>query len=410
MNTLKHCWVIVSLSAWVHGVALAKSAPDYVYYQQSQIDEIHQQLEANNPIYVDALKQVNADAQKILALPLDSVVNKPKPAPSGDLHDYLSLAPYFWPDPTIESGLPWIRKDGQVNPLTRGKNTDQKRAMTFLYSLGTLFVAYTYTENKHYANKMRAMINTWMVDPTTRMNPHLNYAQGIPSVNSGRPFGVIEWEKISHVISAMQILRHHNELSPSFVSQVDNWLEEYLTWLLTSELGIMAGSLLNNHGSWYDYQVVGLMLYLGKLDQAKQHLEVTRSRIGQQILADGSQPHELKRTKSVNYTSMNLAALVHVAYMGSKVGVDLWQHKGQDGQNLEQAIQYFYPYLRGEKTWQYQQLNGVQAAFNRKTYPMLSLTHALIPDYTMPKDIMVKANKAQPALDILRFNVHPIAD
>jgi hypothetical protein len=43
-----------------------------------------------------------------------SVVNAYK---SGvDAHNYVSLARYFWPDPSSPNGLPYIRVDGQVNP------------------------------------------------------------------------------------------------------------------------------------------------------------------------------------------------------------------------------------------------------------------------------------------------------
>jgi hypothetical protein len=36
--------------------------------------------------------------------------------PSGDKHDYMSQAPYFWADPSKPGGLPYIRRDGERNP------------------------------------------------------------------------------------------------------------------------------------------------------------------------------------------------------------------------------------------------------------------------------------------------------
>src|SRR5438270_10739739 len=35
-----------------------------------------------------------------------TIVNKPQAPPSGDKHDYVSMAPYFWPDPNKKDGLP----------------------------------------------------------------------------------------------------------------------------------------------------------------------------------------------------------------------------------------------------------------------------------------------------------------
>ena len=36
--------------------------------------------------------------------------------PSGDKHDYMSQAPYWWPDSSKPNGLPYIRRDGERNP------------------------------------------------------------------------------------------------------------------------------------------------------------------------------------------------------------------------------------------------------------------------------------------------------
>ena len=57
-----------------------------------------------------------ATADKVLTKPAHSVVEKTKTPPSGDRHDYMSVGPYWWPDSTKPNGLPYIRKDGQINP------------------------------------------------------------------------------------------------------------------------------------------------------------------------------------------------------------------------------------------------------------------------------------------------------
>ncbi len=56
-----------------------------------------------------ALTSLRNEAEKALkALPM-SVTQKERTAPSGDKHDYLSLAPYWWPDPKTKDGLPYLR-------------------------------------------------------------------------------------------------------------------------------------------------------------------------------------------------------------------------------------------------------------------------------------------------------------
>ena len=50
-----------------------------------------------------------------------TVVDKTQMPASGDRHDYMSMGPYWWPDPARPDGLPYVRRDGQFNPA-RGTN------------------------------------------------------------------------------------------------------------------------------------------------------------------------------------------------------------------------------------------------------------------------------------------------
>ena len=57
-----------------------------------------------------------------------SVVEKTLTPATGNKHDYLSLSPYYWPDPTKPNGLPYIIHDGIVNPtsLFRSRQTEPR--------------------------------------------------------------------------------------------------------------------------------------------------------------------------------------------------------------------------------------------------------------------------------------------
>lgn len=54
--------------------------------------------------YVESLRK-QCDAEIASGL-LYTVVNKAVLPPSGDKHDYMSMAPYWWPDETKPDGLP----------------------------------------------------------------------------------------------------------------------------------------------------------------------------------------------------------------------------------------------------------------------------------------------------------------
>ena len=82
-----------------------------------------------------------AEANEELSKIVNPVTNKTQVPPSGDKHDYMSIAPYRWPNPETEDGFPWIVKDGEINPMTRGDNTDQVRLSEMFGGLSKLSMA-----------------------------------------------------------------------------------------------------------------------------------------------------------------------------------------------------------------------------------------------------------------------------
>ena len=65
----------------------------------------------------EVLDKLRADADALLERPNVTVLNSKLPRPSGDVHDYVSVAPYFWPNPDTPDGLPWVGRDGYVKLL-----------------------------------------------------------------------------------------------------------------------------------------------------------------------------------------------------------------------------------------------------------------------------------------------------
>src|SRR5262245_49107616 len=57
-------------------------------------------VNAKDPSVAAAYKLLIKDATKALELGPVSVMEKTNVPPSGNKHDYVSLAPYFWPDPS----------------------------------------------------------------------------------------------------------------------------------------------------------------------------------------------------------------------------------------------------------------------------------------------------------------------
>lgn len=338
--------------------AVSLLGQNFTNVDEELVQEVKNKLAKKDPSYIAYYEHLLKLADKAMTEGPFTVMTKTQVPPSGDKHDYLSLAPYFWRDSSKANGLPWIRKDGQINPETRGDNVDYNVKNHFFRNVRILALAHFFSGEKKYAVKAEELLDVWFLNPSTKMNPNLNYAQGIPGLNEGRCFGIIEFGGIANVITAIELLEKKNALTAKKKEQLRKWLSDYLNWLQTSEFGIEEKTRSNNHATHYDVQVICLLLFLDRKEDAKKILEsVKTERIATQIEPDGSQPHELARTKGLSYSMMNLRGFTKLAYYGKRNGVDLWNYKAQNGASIQKAFAFLAPYASGEKEWDYQQIN-----------------------------------------------------
>jgi hypothetical protein len=190
-----------------------------------------------------------------------TVVSKQVTPPSGDKHDYMSQAPYWWPDPKSPNGLPYIRRDGERNPEI-DKITDSRVMEQMEDAVETLARAYGRTRKEEYAAKAVELLRVFFLDRETRMNPNLEFAQGIPGINTGRGIGLIETRGLTRVVDAIGLLEGSKALTQERLGQLKKWFSEFLTWMLESKNGRDEAAAKNNHGTFYDVQVVSFALFL----------------------------------------------------------------------------------------------------------------------------------------------------
>jgi hypothetical protein len=305
-----------------------------------------------------ALARLLDDARKALAEKPFSVTEKTALPPSGDRHDYLSLAPYAWPDPSKPNGLPYIHRDGQTNP-ERDSIPDHANFSRIVALTETLGLAYYFTGDESFARRAALFLRTFFVEPAARMNPNLNFAQCVRGKENGRAAGIIDTATIARLVDGVGLLLGSKSLLQTDRDGLLAWFHDYLTWLRESELGRREGQAKNNHGTWYDVQTVSLALFTGKIELAREILQFShKRRVGRQIEPDGRQPEELQRTKSWNYSVYNLQALVALANLGDRAGVDLWHYQTPDGRSIRKAIDWLIPFALGEKPWATPEIGG----------------------------------------------------
>lgn len=303
---------------------------------------------------------------KLLRQPF-TVTHKSMVPSSGDKHDYLSMAPYWWPDPADPRG-PYIRKDGEFNPATKTNDTDSVRFQEFTQAVYDLSLSYYFTNKRPFGERAKLFLKTWFINPDTRMNPHLQFGQCIQGVNNGSGIGIIETRLICLIIDSIQILHHCGILSSEDYDRIKSWFQLFLNWLLTSQNGIEECRKENNHGTFYDAQVCAIALFLGRRDIAEQRIQFAmHRRLPKHIAKDGTQPLELARTRPFHYSVFNIGAYVRLAHYGDVIKIDksLWNanpHSKTDKPILFLAVKYLAQALiNGQAEWPYKNsdLTGV---------------------------------------------------
>ena len=335
----------------------AAEVPDTLFLRSSDLQR-KKQLIHEDALYKAAYEDLLQRADETLGKPLYTVMSKTLTPDSSDKHDYMSFGPYWWPDPKKEDGLPFINRDGEVNPASRDSRSDRPKLFALTDELKILSMAYYLSEDNKYAERGAALINTWFLDKKTRMNPNLNYGQAIPGRTKGRGIGIIETRKLDKIVDALILFSGSKEFTDDIIRGTKKWLNDYLTWLLTGKNGQDEAKTKNNHGTWYDFQVAVLALYCDRKDDALTVFKrVDSIRIPKQIKEDGSQPHELARTRSFDYSKMNIQGFLQLARLAEHLDFDLWN---SNEKRLLKAVLFLEPYSNEEMKWPHKQIKTIR--------------------------------------------------
>jgi unsaturated rhamnogalacturonyl hydrolase len=343
---------LADTNAVVHHMSVGKkNITSVARLSQAQLVAARERFIAGDLVAVAAVNQLDAAAKKILTIKPFTIVNKIVLPASGNPHDYFSFAPYWWPNPSTENGLPYIQLDGKINPASRDKHSDKVALNGMLNSTQILSNAYFFTGDKRYAQKAAELIRAWFLDDATKMNPHLRYGQAIPGKVDGRGIGIIDTRLFYQVIDSIALINDAAVISQQESLDLKHWFNDYLDWLLHSPLGIEEQKALNNHGTFYDFQVAAIALYVGREDVVRATIAQTKKRMGSHFEPDGQQPFEMARTRPFHYSVFNLQAYFGVASIAQKLGIDVWNYPSATNATLKQGMDYLLTRMLQEKNW-----------------------------------------------------------
>src|SRR5438552_6298094 len=99
------CLIVLALSP----LSLAADTPRIFTSDPADLARAKEKFLANDDKTREDVDKIRKDADKALSVKPFCVVDKDYLPPSGDKHDYASLSPYWWPDPSKPDGKPYIR-------------------------------------------------------------------------------------------------------------------------------------------------------------------------------------------------------------------------------------------------------------------------------------------------------------
>lgn len=295
-------------------------------------------------------KRILKAAKAYVALPIRTITSFPSDRSPGGLHDYFSQADYFWPNPKDPTG-PYINRDGQSNPDNFNGHREAMIALSI--QMPALTAGWLLTGDRRYGQHACEHLRAWFITPATRMNPNLEFSQGVHGASTGRSYGIID------TLHLVEVARAANMVAPSMFAAEENaalkdWFRSYLQWMKTSDKGRKERDARNNHATCWALQASE---FARLIEDGETREEVYRQYVDvllpDQLGADGSFPRELTRTKPYSYSIFNFDVMATLCQSLKGVGTDALTFRLPDGRGICKAAEFLYPYLKDKNAWPY---------------------------------------------------------
>jgi len=154
--------------------ALAASAPERRTQLYVTAEEAKRMGALARAERAGALRRLASAA--LTAGPWSVTYSQPKLNVGAKPNDYVSQAPYWWPDPKNPGG-PYIRRDGEHFPdrfTAHRQHLEEACAAVLALAMGACFA-----DVAGCAERAAKVLSVWFLDPHTRMNPHLQFGEVI---------------------------------------------------------------------------------------------------------------------------------------------------------------------------------------------------------------------------------------
>jgi hypothetical protein len=317
-------------------VGAESKSPRVFSLSREGLTAVKAMIARDDPSIRGSWQRLVKEADEALDVGPFSVVLKSKVPPSGNKHDYASIAPYLWPDPAKRDGLPYVGRDGFTNPEW-WQDYDRVPLERLTQATEDLALAYFFTGKPAYAQRAAHLLRVWFLDPGTAMTPDLQFAQASPGTNPGRCHP-IDTRFLPRVIDAVGLLGGSPAWTPADQAGMVAWFRTFVA-NQRRRADDEYRPLGTNISSFYHAQIAAQALFIGDDALAREMIARTQTRMEAMVGADGFFLPERKRTRSFSYSSFHLFALFNLATLGRHVGLDLWNFATDDGRGFRKALE-----------------------------------------------------------------------
>ena len=282
-----------------------------------------------------------------------AIVTNKKKSFAPNKHYYCSIGPYWWPD----SGNPnhYTNRDGIVNPESIEFDIEVMDSMLTRceYFSKAFFLS---GDNKYY-EAFILQLKAWFIDRDTYMYPNFEYSQVIPGRNNnkGRSTGLISAYGFNKVIESVRLVNRKKMIDKRTIYGLQQWFLAFAKWADEGNFGKALKKANNNIGVAYDVTLANMYLFGGNETRAKGILDsFSENRLNVQILGNGSQPAELKRTNSFRYSMYNLTHIVDMCYFARYWYSNYYQ---EHRERIDKAFEFLGQYVEKPESFPYQQIS-----------------------------------------------------
>lgn len=297
-------------------------------------------------------KKIVEKADDIIGKPPVAVTDKTS-CISGDKHNYESLSIYWWPDPKNPGG-PYVARDGEFNPEYR--KYDYPRLLQLKDNLVTCSKAFFLTGDSRYYDYFCRQLDTWFINPETRMVPNLEFSQFVPGHNNGRgnPQGMSDAYNFNDMLESIRLVNAVASIGKPRMKAMKAWFKDLAHWMQTSDYGKKTQSFKNGQLLTFDTTLYNIFIFTGQKSQRKAIFkDFPQKRVNTQIAADGKMPEALRRTRAFFYSVHNLQRFVDFMALAGAEGRKLPR---KDLDRIKLAFDYITPFAYNREAFPYSQI------------------------------------------------------